>query len=464
MDRFGWGTGAASFSRPFLSHAELEVVLDKPSELHDQLNAVARIGGTQRRGQAPGRPAQSRGGGRQVGDRRSSGFSRPSCLAARTRGPARLSGSSRPENWTSTPSEFSRPERAAPPDGDLQILAALRAIRVPHPGDVEALEGRLGDAAARSGADPAPPPRAWLPVRPELLAAAVAHFDVHGPGDCPVCGRAGALDHEWLAATRVQIERLRAEAAEMDSAQVEAREVAAAVIRMLAPAPAVLSQAGVVGIDPAAAEMGGRRGRRSRSSPWRRWRRAGRPEHFTDTYGPLAEAVSELAGAASAEYERRQDTWSPVAARLARWCADERAAATARETVKEIKKAEAWLKDANHHLRNERLRPYVDGASHIWEQLRQESNVDRGASPWRGRGPGGKSSSISAWTGTEAPALPVLSQGELHALALRCSCPGDLPEAAPSVSWLSTTPSSPWTPPRSTAWRGRWTKWRPTGR
>ena len=155
-------------------------------------------------------------------------------------------------------------------------------------------------------------------------------------------------------------------------------------------------------------------------------------EHFTNTYGPLAEAVSELAGAASAEYERRQDTWSPVAARLARWCADERAAATARETVKEIKKAEAWLKDANHHLRNERLRPMSTAPRTSGTQLRQESNVDlMEHHPGGLERPGGKSSSISAWTGPSAPGLPVLSQGETNALALSVFLPRATAEGSP---------------------------------
>ena len=135
--------------------------------------------------------------------------------------------------------------------------------------------------------------------------------------------------------------------------------------------------------------------------------------------------------AASAEYERRQDTWSPVAARLARWCADERAAATARETVKEIKKAEAWLKDANHHLRNERLRPYVDGASHIWEQLRQESNVDLRNITLEGSRTRREVEFDLSVDGTEAPGLPVLSQGETNALALSVFLPRATAEGSP---------------------------------
>jgi hypothetical protein len=162
----------------------------------------------------------------------------------------------------------------------------------------------------------------------------------------------------------------------MRQTQNAAREVGVALTRALAPPPAVLGHAGQLGIDPAAAE-----------TAWKAWaafklesvaagdvRRAA--EHLSKTYGALAAAVAKLAVAASEEYERRQDTWSPMAVRLIQWCGEEGDAAAAQETVKEIKKAETWLKEASHDLRNERLRPSVDGASHIWEQLRQESNVD----------------------------------------------------------------------------------------
>ena len=236
MERFGWEQ-ALELYRPFLSHAELEVVLDKPSELHDQLNAVL---GLEELNDVARRLADQRKAEEEVVKSATQvlGLLKaelPGCPDPRASEAFRLITA---RKLDLDAIGILATGAGGPPDGDLQILAALRAIRVPHPGDVEALEGRLGDAAARLERTRAT--AAGLASRSaELLAAAVAHFDVHGPGDCPVCGRAGALDHEWLAATRVQIERLHAEAAEMDERPGRSPGgVAAAVIRMLAPAPA----------------------------------------------------------------------------------------------------------------------------------------------------------------------------------------------------------------------------------
>jgi hypothetical protein len=260
---------------------------------------------------------------------------------------------------------------------------------------------------------------------------ALSHYDVHGPGDCPVCGRPGALTDEWHEQTKQQIDRLRAEATEMKSAQSAARDALAIVSRMLSPAPSILDQAAQVGIDAAETEKA-----------WNNWsgitlepadgtvlRQAA--EHLSNVHGPLQETVTSLTRAAADEYARRQDTWSPVALKVAEWCTAERAAPGARETVRQIKKAEGWLKDANHHLRNERLRPYVDGASHIWSQLRQESNVDLLKISLEGSATRRAVEFDLTVDGTSAPGLPVLSQGETNALALSVFLPRATAEGSP---------------------------------
>ena len=51
LERLGWGS-ALQLYRPFLSHAELEVLLDRPSHLYDQLNnllGLEEIAGITRR-------------------------------------------------------------------------------------------------------------------------------------------------------------------------------------------------------------------------------------------------------------------------------------------------------------------------------------------------------------------------------------------------------------------------------
>jgi hypothetical protein len=354
LERFGWER-ALELYRPFLSHAELEVVLDKPSELHDQLNAVL---GLQELKDVATRLASQRKALEEVTKTAARSLEAlklelPHCPDTRAGDALQLLSARKVDAGAV---EALATGSSGDPTGELQVLDVLRRLAVPGVDDVGDLEERLRATADRL--DQTSATAAGLASgSADLLAAAVAHFEVHGPGDCPVCGRTDALDNEWLVATRVQIHSLRTEAAEMRAVQEAARDVGAVVTRILAPLPAVLGQADHVGVDPAAVE-----------AAWKAWiaftldsvepdalRRAA--EHLSNTCGALVEAVGDLVAVAEEEYERRQDTWSPVAARLARWCVEEREAAAARETVKEIKKAEAWLKDANHHLRNERLRP-----------------------------------------------------------------------------------------------------------
>lgn len=428
MERLGWQRSLELY-RPFLSHAELEVVLDKPSELHDQLNAVL---GLHELNDVANRLADQRKAQEEIVK-----------TAARSLEALKPELSQCPDQRASEALQLVTARKldlesiealatgaGGPPAGELQILDALRALSVPSYDDVHELEGSLRETASRL--DRASTSAAGLASgSADLLAAAVAHFDVHGPGDCPVCGRVDALDDEWLAKTEAQIERLRLEAEEMRRVQDAAREAGSAVTRMLTLPPSMLREAGQVGLDPVDAE-----------AAWKAWaalmlesmdagalRQAA--EHLSNTYEPLAEAVIGLAGAAAREYERRQDTWSPVATRLAQWCAEERDAATARETMKDIRKAEAWLKDANHELRNERLRPYVEGATQIWSQLRQESNVDLLKISLEGSATRRAVEFDLSVDGTAGPGLPVLSQGETNALALSVFLPRATAEASP---------------------------------
>lgn len=426
--RLGWGQ-ALELYRPFLSHSELEVVLDKPSDLHDQINAVL---GLEELREIAERLVASRKAQQTIADSANKLVAPllgelQVCPDARAERAADILSSSRPDLEAV---ETLVTGGGAQPVGELALLDSLRQLVLPTESDLAVVQAELRDAAERLervGASAA----GMASSSADLLAMALSHFDMQGPGDCPVCGRPGALTDEWQKQTENQIERLRAEAAEMRSAHAAARGALATVTRMLSPAPSVLTQALRVGIDPAKA-----------GEAWKNWsaitlesadssalRQAA--EHLSTTYPPLLEALSSLTRAAAEEYERRLDTWSPVALKVAEWCTAERAAAGARDTVKQIKKAEDWLKDANHHLRNERLRPYVDGASHFWSQLRQESNVDLLRISLEGSNTRRAVEFDLSVDGTSAPGLPVLSQGETNALALSVFLPRATAEGSP---------------------------------
>jgi hypothetical protein len=97
-----------------------------------------------------------------------------------TRG--RRSGASR-TSWSPAPS---RSRILAPPRSPGSRRGG--GWRGPRLGAASAGHGEPARADERASA--AGMASSWA----DLLAAAVAHFDVHGPGDCPVRGRAGALN------------------------------------------------------------------------------------------------------------------------------------------------------------------------------------------------------------------------------------------------------------------------------
>jgi ABC-type lipoprotein export system ATPase subunit len=128
--------------------------------------------------------------------------------------------------------------------------------------------------------------------------------------------------------------------------------------------------------------------------------------------------VEKLRAEAQAEVDRRQDAWRPIAIRVASWLPEARSAQEAARVVPDLKKAEAWLKAAAAQLRNERFAPIADEAAELWRLLRQRSNVQLGRIELEGTGTRRKVTLDVTVDGVAGAALGVMSQGELHALAL----------------------------------------------
>ena len=88
-----------------------------------------------------------------------------------------------------------------------------------------------------------------------------------------------------------------------------------------------------------------------------------------------------------------------------------------------MKKAEAWLKAATDDIRNARLLPIADYARKIWSQLRQESNIELGTIRLSGSRTRRDVDIDVRVDGAAGPALGVMSQGEVNALALSIFLP-----------------------------------------
>lgn len=426
IDRLGWGKALSDY-RPFLSHYELETMLAKPSELFEKL---AEVLGLDDLVAAARRLADALKVHKQVAatakkelpsllDRlRSLDDERTEvCLAA-------LGG----RKWDLDAAESASTGRLEQEAGAaIGVLRAVAGLRAPDGDLVAGVASRLRAAGAAlataSTAEAADAERLA-----ELLAAALAHHEHHGDGDCPVCGRREALDFSWRASTEAEINRLRAAAVGLREARAEGAEAARAARSLMEPVPRVLQQAAaVLAVDDA-------------SAAWSTWAvgpsgdgegMSDLAEHLESTWPDLAASLENLVQRAAAEASRRDDVWAPVAAEVAAWCASARRSLAAKPVAERLKEADAWLKAVTEDLRNERLRPLATSAGEVWARLRQESNVELGDMRLAGTTTRRRVELDVNVDGIDGAALGVMSQGEVNALALSIFIPRATLPASP---------------------------------
>lgn len=422
LEVLGWST-ALDLHRPFLSYDELGALFAEPSKLYV---ALASILGLERLEDAQRRLTQTQ-----------KSLAEPKETAARLAKELRLALPQIEDQRAAATSALlrkTRPDLAAVRDliagsasqqtGDLARLRTLAELpaRAPDPvafghaltrhteavAKLAALDAGLGAANARKS---------------ELLAGALAVHAEQGDGPCPVCGQ-GVLDADWAARVAAELSLERETTQRRSAARQDLTAAEQGLRSLVGPASADLVGAGKwAQADapelPSVAEM---------VAAWQRW------THLAQDVSALAregagaladlrahtEAVAEVA---EQELRRREDTWQPVAVRLAEWLGHAEVAQAQQEQLAQVKAALTWLKEHAHELRNDRIRPLADRARHIWAQLRQESNVDLGEITLAGTNTRRHVELTAAVDGVEAGALAVMSQGELHALALSLFLP-----------------------------------------
>ncbi|PWE10303.1 chromosome segregation protein SMC [Streptomyces sp. BSE7F] len=254
-----------------------------------------------------------------------------------------------------------------------------------------------------------------------LLEAALDHRRRSPSPDCPVCGNAGQLDQAWAERARAEVERLQREAVEAEAALQEVTKARQALHDVIEPVPAWLQTH-----DSPLAEL------------WRQWARcrsitdpaelAGRAERAAVA---LDEACRQVREDSVRRLADQDGEWQPMAVRLTDWLAVAEAAEAARARRPHVNKARAWLRTVINELRDERLRPFAERSQEVWQQLCEHSSVTLGSvtlagTPGRGRVELGVT--VDDMT---APAYSVMSQGELHSLALSLFLPRATHEASP---------------------------------
>ena len=300
----------------------------------------------------------------------------------------------------------------------LQVAPALRRLTqldTPTLDEIEAEANRLraaGQAVAATTGNLAES----TSQRVDLLQAALRFHDHAGDTDCPVCGQ-GSLDTEWAARTRDTIAKTEEALGEYRTAATElaqSRSAAATLIARLHAADEV------AGVDLPALAAYNEAVASAHQSPDGDTELAA---HLESALVAAADVADTLRAQAGDALKLRESTWAPLAAQLGGWVPMEEEARSLDGTVKTMTAAKKWMADHAGAFRNLRLEPIAAQARKIWGQLRQESNVDLGDITLEGTATRRRAILGGSVDGQPTKALSVMSQGELHALALALFLP-----------------------------------------
>ncbi|MER7457499.1 AAA family ATPase [Micromonospora sp. NPDC126480] len=259
----------------------------------------------------------------------------------------------------------------------------------------------------------------------QLLRMAVAFHNDHGDGNCPVCG-AGTLDAAWRARADETLAQLRRDTVAVEEAHRRLREARARAVRLLD----LDRRISIHDLDAMAGAL-------DQPEAVKRYRArvddlcadaASLPPdqlsaRLRTAYPPLVEAFTELQELTGAWLRQRHDAWREHAVALQRWLSQARAGAEDEAKLKLVNAARDWLKTALAALRDQRFEPFAQRSQQIWEELRQESNVELSGMRLDGTNTRRKISFPAKVDGTGTSAMAVMSQGELQALGLSVFIP-----------------------------------------
>lgn len=425
----GWAEALVSY-RPFLSYNELGSMLDEgPSKLYDALSLVL---GLEDLVAAQNHLAKSRTT-RQAAldgadDTRQELIETLSNLLAREaddRAQVCLDALAS-NSWGLTRIAEVLDAGAASPQQDTSVLTRALALDPGDPQYIAAAVTQLRESAARlrdiAGTDA---DRARQTA--QLLTSALEFHEQHQRSDCPVCGNSGALTASWREASSREVERLRAVAADCEKAHAAAASAQRTAKGLIQNEPKLLKELFDIGLD----------GLAEARETWARWSAGaaiddlnGLASHLETQHESFRDALEVLKRSAAAELKRREDRWSPIARQLSEWLETAREARAGAELLPAIQAAEKWLKDASSKLRDDRFAPIADKAMATWQHLRQQSNVELGRIELEGAKTKRRVVLDVTVDGVPGAALGVMSQGELHSLALSLFLPrATMPES-----------------------------------
>ena len=302
-------------------------------------------------------------------------------------------------------------------DADVELLRRCASLSVPGHSESDTFARSLEAALeARSKFSGTEAERAGELA--ELLATAVDYHDRHGEADCPVCGTESVLGGDWKRKTSSEIERLRLLASACEQAEKDLGTSVLAARQLLQAVPSLLQDVERLEIDPG-----------HLLSAWTQWVGGLELEdsplgaHITEHAESLNTALGSFVAAANESLQRREDAWKPLARELAAWLPHAESALGGSEQLPSIKQAQDWLKTASEAIRSERFAPIADATKAIWATLRHQSNVNFEDIVLTGTRTKRRVDLEITVDDVQGAALGVMSQGELHALALSLFLP-----------------------------------------
>ncbi|MFZ2239935.1 MAG: AAA family ATPase [Gordonia amarae] len=263
-----------------------------------------------------------------------------------------------------------------------------------------------------------------MTARATLLREALHLHESTGEITCPVC-ETGTLDDAWHAAAQVRLQHADLSTAEHQAVTQRLSRARTAAEGFFAGMETVSA---VDGVELATLAAYNETLTRARTVPQSL---AELPSHLELAALELAETGTALRSEAAERADELEDSWAPVARRVAAWTELESTARADDERLEQVSDALKWLRANADKLRQQRLAPIVDQAQHIWGRMRHESNVDLGGISLSGTANRRRAVVEGTVDGVPVGALSVMSQGELHALALALFIPRATAAASP---------------------------------
>lgn len=420
LDAFGWQDAMAR-SRPFLSYNDISGAWERrPSELFDALMGMLGM-------------EDVRAAMKALGDRRRAMDKRARAVRAEVEGLiSRLGASSDPRAAacvralsSKVPDVDALDAVLADVDGEAEddVLARWRrlaSLKAPTQDEVLRAVEAL-DAAVSLQREVSETRDANLLRTAELLERAVRWHEHVDTDVCPVCGTAGVLGEGWGKAASEQARELRESSTRMASAREALRKALSAgrdLVRRVTPPSGDLA-----GVEAAVLAHAAWAAAPEEAAPLAR--------HLESTWTELDAAFGACRSQARERLEALHADWRPLRTSLEAW-RERYASVLAESTDRDaLEQAEAWIKQVDQDLRDEAFEPIAARAKETWSTLRTQSNVDSLEVGLAGGATQRKVSLAVTVDGTDGVALGVMSQGELHALALSLFLPrllrGDSP-------------------------------------